>query len=252
MSYLPACVMVTGATGGFGEAFARRFAAAGSRLILTSRKPDKLAALAAELNVPVHQLTMNMRDRKGIEAAFAAIPTEFKDIDLLINNAGGAFGLGPANEASLDDWQEMIEANNLGLVTLTRIALPNMIARRQGHIVNIGSVAGNYNYPGGNVYCAVKAFTKSFSAGLRADLLGTNIRVTNIEPGMVATTFSLNRFRGDAEKAEAVYKDAHPLTADDIAETVFWAATLPPHVNVSRLEVMPTTQATGPLAVYRG
>jgi 3-hydroxy acid dehydrogenase/malonic semialdehyde reductase len=250
--YLPKIVMITGATGGFGEAFARKFAASGCKLILTSRKPAKLDALAKALPVSVHKIIMDIRDRKAIEAAFAALPPEFRAIDLLINNAGGAFGLESAQEAQLDDWQNMIEANDLGLVACTHCVLPEMVKRKGGHIVNIGSVSGTYPYPGGSVYCAAKAFVKQFSLALRADLIGTGVRVTNIEPGMVETPFSLNRFRGDAAKAAKVYEGANALTADDIAETVFWAATQPPRVNINRIEVMPTTQGPGPLAVYRG
>jgi 3-hydroxy acid dehydrogenase/malonic semialdehyde reductase len=250
--HLPKIVMITGATGGFGEAFARKFAAAGCKLILTSRKADKLDALAKSFPVPVHKIIVDIRDRKAIEAAFAAIPAEFRAIDLLINNAGGAFGLEPAQEAQLDDWQNMIETNNLGLVTCAHAVLPDMVKRKAGHIINIGSVSGSYPYPGGSVYCAVKAFVKQFSLALRADLTNTGVRVTNIEPGMVETPFSLNRFKGDAAKAAKVYENANALTADDIAETVFWAATQPPRVNINRIELMPVTQAPGPLQVYRG
>jgi 3-hydroxy acid dehydrogenase/malonic semialdehyde reductase len=251
-AYLPKIVMITGATGGFGEAFARKFAAAGCKLILTSRKADRLDALVKSLPVAVHKIILDIRDRKAIEAAFAAIPAEFRAIDLLINNAGGAFGVEPAQEAQLDDWQNMIEANDLGLVVCTHCVLPDMVKRKGGHIINIGSVAGTYPYPGGSVYCAVKAFVKQFSLSLRADLTNTGVRVTNVEPGMVETPFSLNRFRGDTAKAAKVYEGAHALTAEDIAETVFWAATQPPRVNINRIEVMPVTQASGPLQVYRG
>ncbi len=251
-TYLPKIVMITGATGGFGEAFARKFAAAGCKLILTSRKADKLDALGASLPVAVHKIIMDVRDRKVIEAAFAAIPAEFQAIDLLINNAGGAFGLEAAQDAQMDDWQNMIESNNLGLVTCTHGVLPAMVKRGGGHIINIGSTAGSYPYPGGSVYCASKAFVKQFSLALRADLISTGVRVTNIEPGMVETTFSLNRFKGDADKASQVYEGANPLTADDVAETVFWAATQPPRVNINRIELMPTTQGPGALGVYRG
>jgi 3-hydroxy acid dehydrogenase/malonic semialdehyde reductase len=250
-NYLPKIVMITGSTGGFGEASARKFASAGCKLILTSRKAKKLDALAASLPVAVHKIILDVRDRKAIEAAFAAIPPEFSDIDLLINNAGGAFGLEPAQEAQLDDWQNMIESNDLGLVVCTRCVLPGMVKRMGGHIVNIGSVAGNYIYPGGSVYCAAKAFVKQFSLVLRADLIGTGVRVTNIEPGLAATSFSLNRFKGDAARAAKVYEGANALSADDIAETVFWAATQPPRVNINRIEVMPTTQAPGVLQVHR-
>jgi 3-hydroxy acid dehydrogenase/malonic semialdehyde reductase len=250
-SYLPKIVMITGATGGFGAAFARKFAAAGCKLILTSRKPEKLDKLVATLKVPVHKIIVDIRDRQAIEAAFAAIPTDFRAIDLLVNNAGGAFGLEAAQDAILDDWQNMIEANNLGLVTCTHAVLPDMVKRKRGHIINIGSVSGTYPYPGGSVYCAVKAFVKQFSLALRADLTATGVRVTNIEPGMVETDFSLNRFKGDAAKAAKIYEGANALTADDVAETVFWAATQPPRVNINRIELMPATQATGMLAVHR-
>jgi 3-hydroxy acid dehydrogenase/malonic semialdehyde reductase len=251
MTYPPKIVMITGATGGFGEAFARKFASAGCKLILTSRKQDKLDKLAKPLKTHVHKIIMDVRDRKQIEAAFAALPKEFQDIDLLINNAGGAFGMEKAQEAQLDDWQNMIEANDLGLVVCTRLALPGMVARKKGHIINIGSVAGNYPYPGGSVYCAVKAFVKQFSLSLRGDLIDAGVRVTNIEPGMAETEFSLNRFHGDASKAAKVYEGAHPMTAHDVAEAVFWAASQPPHVNINRIEMMPTTQAPGPLIVHR-
>lgn len=250
--YLPKTVMITGATGGFGIAFAEKFAAAGCSLILTSRKPDRLDALAARCKAPVHKIILDVRDRKAIEQAFAELPPEFRDIDCLINNAGGAFGQEPAWQANLDDWQNMIEANNLGLVVCTRLALPRMVERKQGHIINIGSVAGSYPYPAGHVYCAVKAFVKQFSLSLRADLIGTGVRVTNIEPGMAETEFSLNRYHGDAARAAKVYENAHPMTADDVAEAVYWAATQPPHVNINRIEMMPTTQASAGLAVARG
>jgi 3-hydroxy acid dehydrogenase / malonic semialdehyde reductase len=252
MTYLPKIVMITGATGGFGQAFARKFAAAGSKLILTSRKADQLDKLAASLPTATHKMIFDVSDRKAVEAGFKAIPAEFRDIDLLINNAGGAFGLDPAQEASLDDWEAMIEANNHGLVICTHQVLPAMVKRKAGHIINISSTAANYPYPGGHVYCAAKAFTKQFSLALRADLISTGVRVTSIEPGLVETTFSLNRFKGDAAKAAKVYEGANPLTADDIAETVFWAATQPPRVNINRIELMPVTQGPGPLAVYRG
>lgn len=274
-AYLPKTVIITGATGGFGTAFAHKFAAAGCKLILTSRSPDKLDALVEDLeaqsrlrpssaqhvsgaqssrarqNVPVHKIIVDIRDRAAIETAFKNLPAEFRAIDLLINNAGGALGLEPAYEAQLDDWQAMIEANNLGLVVCTHAVLPDMVQRKTGHIINIGSVAGTYPYPAGHVYCAVKAFVKQFSLALRADLIATGVRVTNIEPGMVETPFSLNRFKGNADKAAKVYAGANALTADDVAETVFWAATQPPRVNINRIELMPTTQASGPLAVFR-
>lgn len=247
----PDLVAITGASGGFGSAIARRYADLGCRLILTGRRAEALHALKDTLSVPVHLVVFDVRDRQATEAAFAGLPADFRDIDVLVNNAGLALGQEPAAEASLDDWETMIETNNKGLVTCTRLVLPGMIARGRGHIVNIGSTAGNYPYPGGNVYCASKAFVKQFSLALRADLQGTGVRVTNIEPGMVETDFSLVRFKGDAEKAAKVYADTAPLTAEDVAEAVLWATTLPARFNVNRLEIMPTTQAFGPLAVHR-
>ena len=250
-SYLPKTVMITGATGGFGVAFAHKFAAAGCRLILTSRKPDKLDALCAKLKVPVHKIILEIRDRAAIEIAFAALPKDFSTIDCLINNAGGAFGQEPAWQAKLDDWVNMIETNNLGLVVCARLALPGMVERKKGHIINIGSVSGSYPYPTGHVYCAVKAFVKQFSLSLRADLIGTGVRVTNIEPGMAETDFSLNRYHGDADRAAKIYAGADAMTAEDIAEAVFWAATQPERVNINRIELMPRTQASAGLAVHR-
>jgi 3-hydroxy acid dehydrogenase / malonic semialdehyde reductase len=245
-------VMITGATGGFGSAFAHKFAEAGCKLILTSRKQDKLDKLVKELKVPAHKIIMDVRNRKEIESAFAALPKDFQDIDILINNAGGAFGMSPAYEDNLDDIENMIKTNDIGLAVCTRMALPSMVARKRGHIINIGSVSGTYPYPGGAVYCAVKAFVKQFSLCLKAELIGTGVRVTNIEPGMAETDFSLNRFHGDASKAAKVYENANPMTAEDVAEAVFFAATMPAHVNINRIELMPTTQGPGPLAVYRG
>ncbi len=251
MSHLPQTVMITGATGDFGRAFARRFAAAGCRLILTGRRAADLTALAAELAVPVHPLVLDLGDRAAIEAAFASLPPDFQNLDVLINNAGLALGLEPAQAAALDDWEQMIDINNKALVICTRLALTGMVARQRGHIINISSTAASYPYPGGHIYCATKAFVKQFSLALRSDLLGTHVRVTNIEPGMVETSFSLTRFKGDADKAASVYANTTPLTAEDVAESVFWAATLPPHVNINRIEMMPTMQAPGPLLVHR-
>lgn len=247
----PSCVMITGATGGFGQALAQRFAALGSRLILTGRRTEQLAAMAAELAVPVHSLPLDMADVAAIKAAFAALPPEFQAIDVLINNAGLALGLDPAQECDPADWEQMIAVNNTALALCTRLVLPGMVARRRGHIINMSSTAASYPYPGGHIYCATKAFVTQFSLALRADLNATGVRVTSIEPGMVETPFSLTRFKGDAAKAAAVYAGANPLTAEDVAESVVWAATLPEHVNINRIELMPTTQAPGPLIVYR-
>lgn len=243
--------MITGATGDFGRAFAKRFAAAGAKLVLHGRNAEKLKALQEELGGKTHALEFDITDKDATIAQIAAIPEEFRAIDLLINNAGGALGLDKAHEAVLEDWEDMIEMNDKALVRITRLILPGMVERKKGHIINIGSTAGNYPYPGGNVYCASKAFVKQFSLALRADLAGTNVRVTNIEPGQVETQFSLARFKGDAEKALKVYEGTTNITADDIAESVFWAATLPERMNINRIEIMPTTQSFGGLPVER-
>lgn len=243
--------MITGSTGGFGIAFAKRFAVLGCQLVLTSRKPHELDVLAAELNVPIHKMILDVTDRKACEKAIAAIPPAFSNIDCLVNNAGGAFGLDPAHQASLDDWEAMVDVNVKGLMYVTRLILPRMVSNKSGHIINIGSVAGARPYPGGHVYCGVKAFTHQFSLALRADLQGKNVRVSCIEPGLAETPFSVNRFRGDEARAAQVYAGTTPLTADDVAEAVAWTACLPPHVNINSMELMPTVQSFSPLAVYR-
>lgn len=253
--YKPKTVLITGATGDFGKAFAHRFAAMGAKLILAGRNFEKLDALQKELGETgenkYHIGICEMTDRDSIERFFEHIPKKFSDIDLLINNAGLALGLDPAQSCNLDDWENMIDVNNKALVIMTRLVLEGMTKRKKGHIINIGSTAGNYPYPGGNVYCASKAFVKQFSLSLRADLQGTNVRVTNIEPGMVETQFSKVRFKGNENEAASVYADTAPLTAEDVAESVVWAATLPEHFNVNRLEIMPTVQSFGPLPVER-
>lgn len=252
-NYTPNIVMITGATGGFGQAFAHRFHSAGSKLILVGRNQEKLEALKEKLGggENIHLSCYDITDYEAMQTAFDALPDDFKEIDLLINNAGGARGLEPAHEAKIADWVEMIEINNTSLVVLSRLVLGVMAPRKKGHIINIGSIAGNWVYPGGNVYNACKAFTKQFSLALRADLTGTNIRVSNIEPGIVDTEFSVKRFHGDQEKADSVYADTKPLHAEDIAETVFWTACLPAHVNINTMEIMPTMQSFGPLVVER-
>ena len=243
--------MITGATGDFGRAFADRFSELGCALILHGRSLEKLEALRDRYSVPVHTALFDITDRAQMEKSFADIPSPFKHIDLLINNAGGALGMGKAQDADMDDWDQMVAMNISGLIRMTKMVLPTMTARSRGHIINIGSTAGNYPYPGGHVYCASKAFVKQFSLSLRSDLQNTNVRVTNIEPGMVQTQFSLARFKGDIEKANAVYANTTPLKAEDVAESVVWAATLPPHININRIEMMPTTQSPGPLQVER-
>ncbi len=245
-------ILVTGATAGFGAAIARRFAAGGARIVAAGRRRERLDALVAEFSRDViHPLVLDVRDRAAVEAAIAGLPAGFADIDLLVNNAGLARGLAPAQEADLDGWEAMVDTNVKGLMYVTRAVLPGMVARERGHIVNLGSTAALYPYPGGNVYGATKAFVRQFSLNLRADLLGTKIRVTDIEPGLVGgTEFSVVRF-GDAEKAAKLYEGADALTPEDIAEAVHWVATLPARVNINSIEMMPVTQAFGPLAVHR-
>ena len=250
-THTPTCVFITGATGGFGVAMAKRFAAAGSKLILHGRNKEKLDALINDLNVDAYPIIFDITKKDEITNALNAIPDDFKNIDLLVNNAGGALGLDKFQDSDLSDLENMITMNNTSLIQISHQIIQIMTQNKKGHIINIGSIAGNWPYPGGHVYCAVKAFVKQFSLALRADLTGTNIRVSNIEPGMAATDFSLNRFKGDQEKANAVYANTDPLTADDIAETIFWTACLPLHVNINTLEVMPTKQSFSPLAVER-
>jgi 3-hydroxy acid dehydrogenase/malonic semialdehyde reductase len=246
-------VLVTGATAGFGTAIARRFAQDQARIVAVGRRRERLEALAGELGKDrVLPLPLDVRDRSAVLGAIEGLPPAFRDIDVLVNNAGLALGLEPAQRAALDDWDEMIDTNCKGLVTMTRAVLPGMVERDRGHIVNIGSTAGEFPYPGGNVYGATKAFVRQFSLNLRADLLGTKVRVTDIEPGLVGgTEFSVVRFKGDAAKATAPYQDTEPLTPEDIADAVHWVATRPPRVNVNVLQVMPVVQAFGPLLIHR-
>ncbi len=243
--------LITGASAGFGAAIARRFAADGVRLILAGRRVERLEALAAELGNS-HVLALDVRDRAAVEAAIAGLPPDFAAIDLLVNNAGLALGLGPAQSASLDDWDAMVDTNIKGLMYVTRAVLPGMIERGAGHVVNMGSTAGDFPYPGGNTYGATKAFVRQFSQNLRADLWGTPIRVTDVEPGLVGgTEFSTVRFGGDAQKAAAIYDGADALTPDDIADAVHWVATRPARVNVNLVQVMPVCQAFGPMRVFK-
>lgn len=250
---MPQIAFITGATSGFGAACARLFAAHGWKLIVCGRRQDRLEALRAELaaTVPVHAVALDVRDEAAVNAAIATLPAEFAEVDVLVNNAGLALGLEPAHQCAMDDWQRMVDTNIKGLLYCTRAILPGMVARDRGHIVNIGSVASNYPYPGGNVYGATKAFVRQFSLNLRADLLGSRVRVTNIEPGMAETEFSLVRFKGEAGKSAQVYAGTQPLQAEDIADVVYWAATRPAHVNINTLEVMPVCQAFGPFAINR-
>ncbi len=249
--YLPGCVFITGATAGFGTAFARRFAGAGSRVVLTGRRNDRLQALAKELGERAHWLTLDVRDQRAVEAAVNKLPGPFAAVDLLINNAGLAQGLDPAQRANIADWEMMIDTNVKGLVYCTHALLPGMVERNRGHIVNLGSVAGNYPYPGGNVYGATKAFVHQFTLNLRADLLGTAVRATSIEPGLARTEFAEVRFKGDMERAAKTYEGLTPMSAEDIAECVFWVATRPPHLNINRMEMMPVQQAFSAFNIHR-
>jgi 3-hydroxy acid dehydrogenase/malonic semialdehyde reductase len=246
-------VMITGASSGFGESCAKRFAKEGWQLILIARRQKRLEKLKENLpnGKSIHILPLDIRIRELVQKGLSELPQSLKNIDVLINNAGIALGLEPAQKADLDDWETMIDTNIKGIIYLTRLVLPGMVERDWGHIVNIGSIAGSWPYPGGNVYGATKAFVKQFSFNLRTDLLGTAIRVTNIEPGMAETEFSIVRFKGDTERAANVYKGAQPLKGEDIAESIYWAVNLPPHVNINRIELMPTVQTWGPLKVYR-
>jgi 3-hydroxy acid dehydrogenase/malonic semialdehyde reductase len=244
---------VTGASNGFGAAIVRRFAAEGSRVVALARRQDRLAQLAADLGDGVLPVTLDVRDRAAVQAAVAGLPAEFAEIDVLVNNAGLAKGLKPAQEADLDDWEEMIDTNCKGLVYCTRAILPGMVERGRGHVVNLGSVAGTYPYPGGNVYGATKAFVHQFSLNLRSDLHGTGVRATSIEPGMGGDTeFSTVRFSGDQGKADAVYAGMQPLVPDDIAAAVYWAVSQPEHVNINTIEMMPVAQSFAPFQVHRG
>jgi serine 3-dehydrogenase len=245
-------VMITGATAGFGAASVRRFANAGWRVVATGRRADRLQKLIDEFGKEkVFAASFDMRKPDAIEAALAALPESFRHIDLLINNAGLALGTAPAQKASLEQWNQMIETNVTGLVTITHRLLPTLIAQK-GAIINISSVAASYPYPGGNVYGGTKAFVKQFSLGLRSDLHGTGVRVTSIEPGMTETEFTLVRTGGNQTASDNLYKGANPMTAEDIANTLFWVATLPPHMNINRLELMPVSQSFGPFQVDRG
>ncbi|MET0079313.1 MAG: SDR family oxidoreductase [Candidatus Thiodiazotropha lotti] len=246
-------VLITGASSGFGEACARRFSEAGDDLVLCARRMDRLQALGDELSgqSDVVIQTLDVTDPQAVEGFLEALPEASREIDVLVNNAGLALGLQPAHEADLQDWQTMVDTNIKGLMHMTRLILPGMVQRRRGHIINIGSVAGSWPYPGGNAYGATKAFVQQFSRGLKADLVGTPLRVTNIEPGLAETEFSLVRMKGDAQQAADVYQGTQPLTGPDIAEIVYWVTALPPHVNINALEVMPVCQAWSPFAVDR-
>ncbi|MBO9851544.1 SDR family NAD(P)-dependent oxidoreductase [Xanthomonas phaseoli] len=244
-------VLITGATSGFGSAAVRRFATAGWKVIATGRRAERLQALAAELPAgQVHAAAFDMRDAHALSDAIDAVPAAFAEIDVLVNNAGLALGTAPAQQADLAQWQQMIDTNVTALVTLTHRLLPALIARR-GAIINIASVAATYPYTGGNVYGGTKAFVQQFSLGLRSDLHGTGVRVTSIEPGMAETEFTLVRTGGNQAASDTLYRGATPMTAEDIAEQIFYVASLPAHLNINRLEIMPVTQSFAGFQVAR-
>lgn len=243
-------VLVTGATSGFGAAMSRRFARARWRVVAAGRRADRLRSLVDEFGAEtITTAAFDVRDAAAMNQTLSALPEPLRGIDVLINNAGLALGTAPAPETSLNDWLRMIETNITGLVTLTHKLLPILIERK-ALIVNLSSVASSYPYPGGNVYGGTKAFVRQFSLGLRSDLHGTGVRVTSIEPGLAETEFTLVRTGGDQAASDALYKGAHPLTAEDIAEAVFWIATLPPHVNINRLELMSVSESWASFQVY--
>ena len=245
-------VLITGASSGIGEGCARKFASEGAKLILNARSVDKLEALAQELKekygTESYVLPFDVCDRKAASAALASLPAEWQDIDVLINNAGLVIGVDKEHEGDLDEWDIVIDTNIKSLLSMTRMVVPGMVERGRGHIINIGSIAGDAAYPGGSVYCATKAAVKALSDGLRIDLVDTPLRVTNIKPGMVETNFSVIRFRGDKGKADNVYKGIRPLTGEDIAEVACFAASAPEYMQIAEVLVMPTNQATGTIA----
>lgn len=248
------CVFITGATSGFGQAAAKRFAQAGWSLVLSGRRIERLEALKAELGdqVPVHIMALDVRDAEAVQHAVDHLPEPFNRIGTLINNAGLALAPQPAQKVDLKDWHTMIDTNVTGLVNVTHAVMPKLLETGEGAtIINVGSVAGQWPYPGSHVYGASKAFVKQFSYNLRCDLLGTGVRVTDIAPGMAETEFTLVRTRGDQAASDALYQGTTALSAEDIAEQMFYVATLPPHINFNRVEVMPTRQAWSPFAVDR-
>lgn len=242
-------VLITGASSGIGEGCARKFAMNGYRLILNGRNVEKLNAVKKELlekyGADVYLLPFDVRDRQADRAALESLPEEWKAVDILVNNAGLVIGVDKEHEGNLDEWDIVIDTNVKALLAMTRLVVPGMVERGRGHVINMGSIAGDYAYPGGSVYCACKAAVKALSDGLRIDLVDTPVRVTNIKPGLVETNFSVVRFRGNREAADNVYKGIRPLTGDDIAEVVYFAAAVPEHIQIAEVLVMPANQATG-------
>ena len=247
-------VLITGATSGIGEACARKFAQNGDKVILTGRNQVRMTAIADELKAQgaeVLTLMFDVRDREAARQAIESLPAEWQEIDVLVNNAGLALGLEPEFEGNSDDWDGMIDTNVKGLLTMTRLIVPGMVARDRGHVINMGSVAGDAAYAGGNVYCATKAAVKALSDGLRIDVANTAVRVTNLKPGLVETNFSNIRFHGDEERAAIVYKGIKPLTGDDIADVAVYAANAPAHVQIAEVLILATHQASGSVIVRK-
>lgn len=243
-------ILITGATSGFGQATVRRFAKEGWKVIGTGRRAERLEALAAELGSVFHGLAFDITDEDATEKALAALPDDFREIDILVNNAGLALGTAPAPQVALKDWQTMVDTNITGLLNITHHLLPTLIERK-GIVVNLASVAAHYPYTGGNVYGGTKAFLRQFSLGLRSDLHGKGVRVTSIEPGMCETEFTLVRTGGNQEASDNLYKGVNPITADDIANTIYWVASQPKHININSLELMPVNQSFAGFQVYR-
>lgn len=245
-------VLVTGASSGFGAAIARKFVRHGHRVIAAARRTERLAQLATELGAQLLPVELDVTNKASIKQMLETLPADWQAIDVLVNNAGLALGLEPAHEAHLQDWETMIATNCQGLVAMTRALLPQMVARGSGLVINISSIAGSYPYPGGNVYGATKAFVDQFTLNLRADLVGTGVRATDIAPGIAGgTEFSNVRFKGDDAAAAKVYQGVQALTSEDIAEAAYWVTTLPAHVNINHLEMMPTCQGFSPLLIKR-
>jgi len=241
-------VFITGASSGIGKSCARAFAAEGAKILICARRDDRLKGFTAELKkefrVPVHRFALDVRNQADVEGALAALPNEWRAIEILVNNAGLSRGLDKLHQGLVSDWDEMIDTNVKGLLYISRAVIPGMVERGKGHVINIGSIAGYEVYPGGNVYCATKFAVRALSRGLRLDLHGTPVRVSEVAPGMTETEFSVVRFHGDTERAGKVYQGLTPLTPEDIADAVVWCATRPPHVNISEMIVMPTAQAS--------
>lgn len=245
-------VLITGASAGFGRALSIELVRRGHRVIACARRAERLQALQAELGDALYPLHFDIQDITAMQAAIHSLPAAWQDIDVLINNAGLALGLDMAQEAQLDDWLQMIDTNIRGLAAMTNLILPRMVKNNRGHIINLSSTAANYAYPGSNVYGASKAFVKQFSLNLRADLYGTAVRVSNIEPGLISgTEFSAVRFHGDQARADSVYQGVQNISPEEMADIIIWCAELPPHININRLEVMPTAQSFAGLKVYK-